>query len=104
LRLLLSTFLFFLFICHAQASALYGNEPVKEKDIVDIFKRKPSIDSIKKTAVGTSHFSFAPALGYTLQTGFAGLLSSNYVYSNKEAKPSEPNLLIKAVRAASRWA
>lgn len=92
--MLQSIFLFFLLPCCNQVLAANDKVPntlntIKEKDIVDLFKRKQQLDSLKKSQNKTSHFSFAPAIGYTLQTGFAGLLSSNYVYTNKNAKPSE---------------
>ena len=32
------------------------------------------------------HFSFVPALGYTLQTGFAGIISGNMAYYNEIEK------------------
>jgi Omp85 superfamily domain len=51
------------------------------KDIIDVFRsleknKKPRIDSLAET-VGKLHFSMVPAVGYTLSTGWAGILAGN---------------------------
>jgi len=58
-----------------------------EKDMGDVlhhlFNRNkpllPNTDSIKDTR---KHFSIVPAIGYTLQTGFAGIISANMAWYN----------------------
>jgi hypothetical protein len=59
----------------------------KERDIKDVFRRKsknkkPFLENEDLTQGRQMHFSFVPALGYTLQTGFAGILSANLAYFN----------------------
>lgn len=56
---------------------------VGEKDISDLFKKKShqvSRDSVAERR--KKQFSFIPAAGYSLQTGFAGILSANLAYYN----------------------
>ncbi len=60
------------------------------KDLIDVFRsleknKKPRVDSLAET-VGKLHFSMVPALGYTLTTGWAGILAGNvgfYTYNPK---------------------
>ena len=58
---------------------------IPQKDIRDVFrsvfnlKQKPASEEEKKDL--KKHFSIIPAAGYTLQTGFAGLLSANMAYN-----------------------
>lgn len=60
-----------------------NNKLVQEKDISDLFKKKGK-QSINDSSVekGKKQFSFIPAAGYSLQTGFAGILSANLAYFN----------------------
>lgn len=65
---------------------------VAEKDITDIFrksniKEKHKILHPNDTTENKSKklFSFIPAAGYSLQTGFAGILSANLAYYNDTA-------------------
>jgi len=56
----------------------------KERDIADVihsFSKKKQNDSTRRdTDVKKYHLSFVPAVGYTLQTGFAGIVSENLAY------------------------
>ena len=58
---------------------------IPQKDIRDVFKRVfhlkplPATDGEKKDL--KKHFSIIPAGGYTLQTGFAAILSANMAYN-----------------------
>lgn len=69
---------------------------IKQRDIRDAVHRlfKPNIplnDNSVEIRDTRKHFSFVPALGYTLQTGFAGIASVNMAYYNdleKSAKQS----------------
>ena len=55
----------------------------REKDMSDVYftlvgKKK---DSTQTKAQSNTHFSVFPAAGYTLQTGFAGIISANWGFS-----------------------
>ena len=56
----------------------------KERDLKDVVhnfsKKKYSDSAIQAKASRKYQFSFVPALGYTLQTGFAGIISENVAY------------------------
>ncbi len=62
----------------------------KERDIADVYYKfiKKKKDSLQNTENGGHkvQFSFIPALGYTLQTGFAGIVSTNLGFYAGEAK------------------
>lgn len=94
--LFLSCF-FFLNVIHAQIDSIHQLISVKsvmnnfdsanERDIKDIFRSKsknktPLLERDDAPKEKQRHFSFVPALGYTLQTGFAGILSANLAYYN----------------------
>jgi outer membrane protein assembly factor BamA len=54
---------------------------IPKKDLIDVWRDfiksgNPRVDSTDK-AVGKFHFSIVPALGYTLSTGWAGILAAN---------------------------
>lgn len=56
----------------------------KERDMSDVIKslsKKKQVDSTNKDSKEKKYqFSFVPAVGYTLQTGLAGILSANLAY------------------------
>jgi hypothetical protein len=62
-----------------------GKKKVAQKDMGDVAHRvftphRPlEIDTVETKDTKT-HFSVVPAIGYTLQTGFAGLVSANWAY------------------------
>jgi len=73
----------------AADTALFRTTPdySHERDIKDVFRRKSKTKSTflenEDSENGRQkHFSFVPAVGYTLQTGFAGILSANLAYYN----------------------
>ena len=64
-----------------------------EKDVTDLFRKlghhngKLSLVEVQKDH---AHFSLVPAVGYTLQTGFAIVLAANTVfYTEKNSKSKE---------------
>ncbi len=68
----------------------YAIDSSKERDIKDVFHRKsknktPLFEKDNEAKANQRHFSFVPAVGYTLQTGFAGILSANLAYYNDNA-------------------
>ncbi len=80
---------------HAQIDSVGGNKNnksieatkhsvVKERDLGDVFKglsKKNKIDTGNhQIDTAKYHFSFVPAIGYTLQTAFAGIVSANLAY------------------------
>ncbi len=56
----------------------------KERDMSDVIqslsKKKQVVSTNNDSKEKKYHLSFVPALGYTLQTGFAGILSANLAY------------------------
>jgi len=52
----------------------------KERDLKDFFRSKRKIVSNKEQSNKQYQLSTIPAVGYTLQTGFAGILSANLAY------------------------
>jgi hypothetical protein len=56
-----------------------------DKDMGDVLRSKKKTALQKKTPAsgsGVYHYSMVPAIGYTLQTGFAGIASVNLAYNN----------------------
>ena len=73
----------------AADTALFRTTPdySHERDIKDVFRRKSKtqsnfLENEDSENGRQKHFSFVPAIGYTLQTGFAGILSANLAYYN----------------------
>ena len=65
----------------------------KEKDLKDIFQSviKKKTNNTNSIETKKYHFSFLPAAGYTLQTGTAGVISTNlafYTHADSDAKIS----------------
>ena len=61
------------------------NPGIKQLDLIDIAQRILNKNSVDREDVvvnkkGRVHFSAFPAVGYTLQTGFAGVLSANAAF------------------------
>jgi outer membrane protein assembly factor BamA len=61
------------------------NPGIKELDLIDIAERIFNKNSVQREDVvvnnkGRVHFSAFPAVGYTLQTGFAGVISANAAF------------------------
>jgi hypothetical protein len=48
-----------------------------QTDLVDIYRRKIKKDTTLRLDVKSTHLSALPVVGYSLQTGFAGVLSAN---------------------------
>jgi outer membrane protein assembly factor BamA len=61
------------------------NPGIKQIDLIDIAERILNKNSVNREDVivnkkGRAHFSAFPAVGYTLQTGFAGVISANVAF------------------------
>ena len=61
------------------------NPGIKQLDLIDIAQRILNKNSVDREDVvvnkkGRVHFSAFPAVGYTLQTGFAGVISANAAF------------------------
>jgi Outer membrane protein/protective antigen OMA87 len=65
-------------------------EAKSDRDIRDVIKlsHKKNTDVDTVPQIGKNFFSIVPALGYTLQTGFAGIISANLAYYNS-SQPSQ---------------
>ena len=70
---------------------------IQDKDIVDVFSRKKQTKLtdtvITKTKSKNYFLSIVPAVGYTLQTGFAGIISANIGYYTDKG----PNAKISSI-------
>src|SRR5450755_3100018 len=84
---------FLLFICFSLPTILLAqfatdtliNPGIKQIDLMDIGQRILNKNSVTREDVvvnkkGRVHFSAFPAVGYTLQTGFAGVISANAAF------------------------
>jgi hypothetical protein len=88
---MLKYFLFFVFISTPvsllaqSATDTIINPGIKEVDLIDIGQRILNKNSVNREDLvvnkkGKVHFSAFPAVGYTLQTGFAGVISANAAF------------------------
>ncbi|MGC8750647.1 BamA/TamA family outer membrane protein [Hydrotalea sp.] len=70
----------------AVQSVYKGVDSSLERDLVDVthklFRKKNKIDSTQVRQPKKYNLAIVPAIGYTLQTGFAGILSANVGYFN----------------------
>ena len=85
---------FFVTINYAQVDSVGASE----RDIKDVFRRKsktgkPLFERDDAAKEKQKHFSFVPAIGYTLQTGFAGILSANLAYFNS----NKPDIKLSSI-------
>lgn len=76
---------------YSQTDSVQNNNPntllakkQSDKDIRDVIKFSHKKNKVVDTVpqIGKNLFSIVPALGYTLQTGFAGIISANLAYYN----------------------
>ncbi len=69
-------------------------ETPSQKDLIDCWRaltgsKNPRVDTIDRS-VGRLHFSMVPAIGYTLSTGWAGILAANVGFYT--SNPDKTNL------------
>jgi outer membrane protein assembly factor BamA len=92
-RVLMAKYFLLLLVLFFHASFLFAqsvtdttiNPGVKQLDLIDIAQRIFNKNSVEREDVvvnkkGRVHFSAFPAVGYTLQTGFAGVISANAAF------------------------
>jgi outer membrane protein assembly factor BamA len=78
--------------------ALFSSNPNGQVDLVDLGRsvlkghHAQRIDTVKQKA-GKLHVSALPAAGYTLQTGFAGVVSSNFAFYTSDGAANLSNVL-----------
>ncbi len=90
--------LFLNFLLILLACTLNINAQNQDKDIVDVMqelkitKEKPNKDTLK-----SYNFSIVPAAGYTLQTGFAILLASNFTFSLDKFDKSKTSTILSSI-------
>ncbi len=75
---------------------------VEDKDVVDLYyalKNKKDHPPLyqPETKAGHFHFAFVPAVGYTLQTGFAGLMSANTVLFADESNNAKASNILTSI-------
>ncbi len=88
-------FLFFFIVtnevfCQLDSASNIATISASERDLRDVFKHnsaahKNAVENNEEPKPGKYLFSYVPALGYTLQTGFAGILSGNAAFYNGAA-------------------
>ena len=71
------------------------------KDLIDVLRslkknKKPRVDSVAET-VGKLHFSLVPALGYTLSTGWAGILAGNVGFYASDPKTTKLSSITSSI-------
>ena len=98
--LLLFVFTGFKCISFAQGNTGIAEKPIvnafdssKEKDLKDVFRRKSKNVTDEEQANKKYQFSIVPAVGYTLQTGFAGIISANLAYKTD----NNPNTKLSSI-------
>ena len=72
-------------VLHAQNTDTTVNPGIKQIDLIDIGQRilnknSPDREDVIVNKKGRVHFSAFPAVGYTLQTGFAAVISANAAF------------------------
>jgi hypothetical protein len=81
----------------SEKKQLVSNQ-VQEKDMSDLFKKKTKQTSINSSLEKQKkQFSFIPAAGYSLQTGFAGILSANLAYYNDTAADAKMSSIATSI-------
>lgn len=94
-----SKFFLTLLLTFCFLKTIYGQtgslkKKLEEKDIREVFHkifspRKPFNDNLEDTNYSKKYYSIVPAIGYTLQTGFAGIISSNVAFYNDPVKDAK---------------
>jgi hypothetical protein len=78
---------------------LKHNAPV-QKDLGDIlikFKKHHKIQDTLNPAIKKYNFSILPAVGYTLQTGFAGVISANVGFLNNNSPEAKMSTISSSI-------
>lgn len=82
-------------------SSLNNNKSINnEKDLGDFFKKlvkNKKQDSLSGATIKKYNISILPAIGYTLQTGFAGVVSSNVGFYNNNSKDAKMSTITSSV-------
>jgi hypothetical protein len=86
----------------AQSDSLFNNNKSinNEKDLGDFFKKlvkNKKQDSLSGTTIKKYNISILPAIGYTLQTGFAGVVSSNVGFYNTNSDDAKMSTITSSV-------
>lgn len=80
-------------VSNLDSSATGNQEKYPQKDIKDVieelFKHKTVTEDSVETKNTRKHYSFVPAIGYTLTTGFAGIISGNMAYFTDTGKDTK---------------
>jgi hypothetical protein len=79
------------------AADSFVNAGVKQIDLVDLAERVMNKNYVDRTDVVTNnkgkvHLSVVPAVGYTLQTGFAGVISANAAFFTHAHNHKDENI------------
>jgi hypothetical protein len=76
----------------------FAIKDVREKDMSDLFRKKTKHSSVDNSfEKQKKQFSFIPAAGYSLQTGFAGILSANLAYYNDTAADAKMSSIATSI-------
>jgi outer membrane protein assembly factor BamA len=79
------------------AADSFANPGIKQIDLIDIGERilnknYVNREDVVKNKKGRIHLSIFPAVGYTLQTGFAGVLSANIAFFTSDHNHESENI------------
>jgi len=97
LNILLKTY-FILVLVSLSTMLVKAQHPNEKMDLVDVGRsflkgvKAKRIDSLPQKP-GKLHISALPVIGYTLQTGFAGVLSSNFAFYTSENSQNISSIL-----------
>ena len=83
-----------------QKIIVQNNTTIKEKDLGDVFKKlfiHKKKDSVSPTENKKYNISLLPAAGYTLQTGFAAVVSGNIGFYTNEDPTTKLSLLSSSI-------
>jgi len=86
----------------AQSDSSFNNNKSinNEKDLGDFFKKlvkNKKQNSLSGATIKKYNFSILPAVGYTLQTGFAGVVSSNVGFYNNNSDDAKMSTITSSV-------
>ena len=102
-------FLFFL-LCvtfHSSFAQQNSTQQVKEKDVIDVIEKVINKSIIKRDTItkksGRIYFSGAPSIGYSLSSGWAGIIVANGAFYTSEEKSEKlSNVYMDALYTQNR--
>jgi outer membrane protein assembly factor BamA len=86
----------------AKKPTLFSYDPDKQKDLIDVGINLMKKDSVRRSDSGgfqtkKLQISAIPVVGYTLQTGFAGVLSANFAFYTGERNRAKLSSVLTSI-------